>query len=126
MTVNINSAKALNSVVGHEITHVLEGTGEFYTALESMVTEYAKSKGEYNARLTELRSLYADVDGYKGADGHEKIKKELVADLVGDYIFTDSEFINRLSVENRNVLEKIYDELKYLCRVATAGSKELR
>ena len=126
VTVNINSAKALNSVVGHEITHVLEGTEEFYTALESMVTEYAKSKGEYNARLTELRSLYADVDSYKGADGHEKIKKELVADLVGDYIFTDSEFVSRLSVENRNLFEKIYDELKYLCRVATAGSKELR
>ena len=26
VTVNINSAKAINSVVGHEITHVLEGT----------------------------------------------------------------------------------------------------
>lgn len=126
VTVNINSAKALNSVVGHEITHVLEGTGEFYTALESMVTEIAKTKGEYNARLTELRSLYADVEGYKGADGHEKIKKELVADLVGDYIFTDTDFINRLSTENRNVFEKIYDEIQYLCRVATASSKEAR
>lgn len=126
VTVNINSAKALNSVVGHEITHVLEGTGEFYTALESMVTEIAKTKGEYNARLTELRSLYADVEGYKGADGHEKIKKELVADLVGDYIFTDTEFIKRLSTENRNLFEKVYDEIQYLCRVATAGSKEAR
>ena len=28
--------------------------------------------------------------------------------MVGDYIFTDSEFINRLSVENRNLFEKIY------------------
>ncbi len=126
VTVNINSAKALNSVVGHEITHVLEGTGEFYTELESMVTEYAKSKGEYNARLTELRALYADVEGYKGADGHEKIRKELVADLVGDYIFADTDFIRRLSTENRNLFEKIYDEIQYLCRVATAGSKELR
>ena len=126
VTVNINSAKALNSVVGHEIAHVLEGTGEFYTALESMVTEIARSKGEYDTRFRELRSLYENVDGYKGADGHEKIKKELVADLVGDYIFTDTEFIKRLSAENRNLFEKVYDEIKYLCRVATAGSKEAR
>lgn len=50
----------------------------------------------------------------------------MVADLVGDYLFTDKEFVSRLSTENRTVFEKIFDEVKYLCRIATAGSKEAR
>ena len=57
VTVNIDSAKSLNSVVGHEITHVLEGT-ELYTELQNVVVEYAKSKGDYQGRYDSLASLY--------------------------------------------------------------------
>ena len=118
ITLNIDSAKSLNSVVGHEITHVLEGT-ELYDTLKQAVFDYAKSKGEYDSRLSKLTETYKSV---KDAD----IDAELAADLVGDYLFTDSDFIHRLSTENRNVFQKIYDEIKYLCRVVTAGSKEAR
>lgn len=118
VTVNINSKKALNTVVGHEITHVLEGT-EFYTELQKAVTEYAKAKGDYQGRYDSLAKLYKSVED---AD----IDAELTADLVGDYLFTDSDFINNLSTKHRNVFQKIYDEVKYLCKVATAGSKEAR
>ena len=44
----------------------------------------------------------------------------------GDYLFTDPDFIKNLSVTHRNVFQKIYDEIKYLYSVATAGSKEAR
>lgn len=118
VTLNINSKKSLNSVVGHEITHVLEGT-ELYTALQSVVTEYAKTKGDYQSRYDSLAKLY---EGIEGAD----VNAELTADLVGDYLFTDSDFIHNLSTNHRNVFQKIYDEVKYLCKVATAGSKEAR
>jgi len=117
IVLNANSAKALNSVVGHEITHVLEGT-ELYGELQSVVAEYAKTKGEYQSRYDALAELYKDED----AD----IDAELTADLVGDYLFTDQDFVNNLSVKNRNVFQKVYDEIKYLCKVATAGSKEAR
>lgn len=117
ITVNIQSAKALNTVVGHEITHILEGT-ELYDGLQKAVVEYAKTKGEYDSRLAAITKLYEG----KNAD----VNKELVADLVGDYLFTDSDFVARLSTENRNVFQKIYDEIKYLAKVATAGSKEAR
>ena len=113
--ININSAKALNSVVGHEITHVLEGT-EFYDALKNTVVKYAQSKGDYDGRIENLKKLYKAED----------IDSELVADLVGDYLFTDSDFVNKLSAEHRNIAQKIYDEVKYMCKVATAGSKEAR
>ena len=118
VTLNIESAKALNRVVGHEITHVLEGT-ELYQTLQNVVTEYAKAKGDYQGRYDALTKLY---EGVEGAD----INAELTADLVGDYLFSDTDFVNHLSVTNRNMFQKMYDEIKYLCKVATAGSKEAR
>ena len=118
ITVNMDSSKYVNSVVGHEITHILEGT-ELYTELQSVLFEYAKSKNDYQGRYDALMELYKDI-----ADAN--IDAELTADLVGDYLFTDSDFINRLSTEHRNVFQKIYDEIKYLYKVATAGSKEAR
>ena len=113
--VNINSPKYLNTVVGHEVTHVLEGT-ETYNELQKAVFEYAKSKGELDSRRKNLEKLYSEED----------IDSELTADLVGDYLFQDADFIKNLSVKNRNLFQKIFDEIKYLCKVATAGSKEAR
>ena len=120
IAVNIDSNKSLNSVVGHEITHTLENT-EFYTELQQAVKEYAKTKGEYFTRRDEIVSLYKDSNVENVNIGHE-----LTADLVGDYLFTDSDFINNLSTKKPNIFQRIYNEIKYLCKIATAGSKEAR
>ena len=45
---------------------------------------------------------------------------------MGDYLFTDPDFVRNLSTGHRNVFEKLFDEIKYLCKAATAGSKEAR
>jgi hypothetical protein len=85
------------------------------------VYNYAISKeglDSFNARLKATEELYKGMDADPDA--------ELTADLIGDYLFTDTDFINRLSTENRNIFQKMYDEVKYLCKVATAGSKEAR
>lgn len=123
IALNIDSSKALNSVVGHEITHILEGT-ELYSALQEVVKQYATTKGEYSERMQSLRKLYTGV--YKGTDFDAKLQAELTADIVGDYLFSDSDFINSLSTEQPNLFKKIYNEIKYLYKVATAGSKEAR
>lgn len=115
---NVDSHKALNSVVGHEITHVLEGT-ELYAELQSAIKEYATTKGEYDARLKEITALYEGVEG-------ANIEAEITADLIGDYLFTDSDFISKLSTEKPNIFKKIFEEIKYLVKVATAGSKEAK
>ena len=115
ITLNIQSTKALNKVVGHEITHVLEGT-EVYTELQQAVKDYATTKGEYDTRLDELKKLYEGVEG-------TNIENELTSDLIGDYLFTDEEFINRLSSEKPNIFKKIYEEIKYLVKTVT-GTKE--
>ena len=113
VTLNVQSSKAWQSVVGHEITHVLEGT-DAYTELRNALYKYAESKGELESRKSNLTELYKNMD----AD----IDAELTADLVGDYLFSDKDFINHLT-ENRTLFQKIYDEIKYLCKVATG--KEL-
>lgn len=123
ITLNTQSPKYLNTVVGHEITHVLEGT-ELYNALQDSVIEFAKSKGEFATRMQSLRDLY--TGNYKGVDFDTKLKEELTADLVGEYLFTDTDFINNLSTKSPNVFKRIYNEIKYLCKIATAGSKEAR
>ena len=109
VTLNIQSAKAWQSVVGHEITHVLEGS-EHYETLQQALFKYAESNGELASRKSTLTELYKDMD----AD----IDAELTADLVGDYLFSDSKFIKGLTT-NKNLFQKIYDEIKYLCKVAT-------
>ncbi len=74
--------------------------------------------------MQSLRELYTGV--YKGAGFDVRLQEELTADIVGDYLFTDSDFINNLSAEQPTLFKKIFDEIKYLCKVATAGSNEAR
>lgn len=118
ITINIESKNALNSVVGHEVTHVLEGS-KLYAELQQAVKEYATTKGDYESRLAETTELYKNI---KGAN----IENELTSDLIGEYIFTDTDFVNSLSTTKPNIFQKIYNEIKYLYKLATAGSKEAR
>ncbi len=124
IAINISSSKALNTIVGHELTHALEGS-ELYDALKDVVVEYAKTTGDYNSHIAALKQIYSGKKGYE-TDLDAKAERELVADLCGDYLFSDTDFISRLSVKNRNLFQKIYDEIKYLAKLATSGSKEAR
>ena len=102
-----------------------------YESLEKALVNYAKSKksaggvSEYEERYKQAIKLYADKEGYTGADGDAKIQKEVVADLVGDYLFQDEAFVRHLS-QDGNLFQKIYDEIMYLCKLATAGSAEAK
>lgn len=121
IVLNYDSPRALNTTVGHEITHVLEKAG-VYKELSSAVRNYAISKEgleKYNARIKEAEKIYR---GKKNTTA----EGEVTADLIGEYLFTDYEFISNLSTSNRNVFQKIYDEIKYMVKIATAGSNEAR
>lgn len=136
IVLNLESSAVLETTVGHEITHALEGT-EHYEVLKNVIKEYAELKGVYADKYSSLESIYSkkDADGniLKDENGNTvwirddvDIDSEVVADLVGEYLFTDADFINNLSVKHRNVFQKVYDEIKYLVKVATAGSEEAR
>ncbi len=67
VTVNIDSAKALNSVVGHEITHILEGKAIERTKLSLArknadgIEVYETSQDIMNLTWAERKSKYLDV-----------------------------------------------------------------
>ena len=113
--INVDSAKALNTIVGHETTHLLEGTAE-YKELQDAIFNYAKTKGDFDSRQASLYSLYKDI---KGAD----VNSELTADLVGDYLFTDNNFISELSTQKPTVFQKIKELIDDLV-VRFKGTKE--
>lgn len=123
VAINMESKKAFNTVVGHEITHVLEGSPDLYNAMAESIKGFADAKGIYQSMYDTAYEGYKDV--YKGLSEEEydkKIEKEVVADLVGDYIFTDIDFVRNLSTKNRNVFQKVYDEIKYFLKRVTTGS----
>ena len=121
IVLNMDSPRLLQTTVGHEISHVLENA-KVSKELSEAVKNYAISKeglDKYNARIKEAEELY------KG-DVNTTPESEVVADLIGEYIFTDADFVNNLSAQNQNLFMKIFDEIKYMCKIATAGSKEAR
>lgn len=113
--INVDSNKALNSIVGHETTHLLEGTKE-YNELQDAIISYAKTKGDYQNRIDTLNEVYK---GVKGAN----IKNELTSDLVGDYLFNDQEFVNDLSTKKPSLFKKIKNLIDDLV-VKFKGTKE--
>lgn len=115
--INVDSDKALNTIIGHETTHLLEGTNE-YKALQQIVKEYATTKGEYDSRWKQITKLYEGTNA--------NLENEITADLVGDYLFTDEQFINNLSTKEPNVFKRIYEYIKHAYKMATAGSAEAR
>lgn len=115
ITVNLDSPKAWDFIVGHEVTHALEGTAE-YTALADAVKVYAQTKGDYDSRRADIASLYAE-----GTD----VDSELTADMVGE-LFGDEQFVSELSVKHQNVFQRVFAEIKHLYKMVTAGSKEAR
>lgn len=117
IVINIDSPRALFTIIGHEMTHAIEGNKN-YDKFKDVIVGYAKSIGVYDQYKAEVERVY---DGRK-AD----IDKEIVAFLTGDYGFTDKAFIEKLSAEQPSVFKQVYDYIKYLCKLVTAGSKEAR
>lgn len=114
---NVKSPKWLEMLTGHEVTHALE-KGKHYDKLSKAVKAFAQAKGEYDARLADALNRYAGVEA--------SAEREVIADLIGEYVFSGSDFIMDLAVKDRNVFQRVYDQIKYLCKVVTAGSKEAR
>lgn len=115
--INVDSDKALNTIIGHETTHLLEGTKE-YQSLQNIVKEYAKNKGDYDSKYNQINSLYQGTNA--------NVDNEVTSDLVGDYLFTDEDFIKNLSAKEPTVFQKVYDYIKHVYNLVTAGSKEQR
>lgn len=114
--INIDSPKALNKIIGHETTHLLENTSE-YQELQDMAIAFAKVKGEYDNRLQTISEIYKGVKA--------NILNEFTSDLVGDYIF-DTKFLQELANQKPTLFQKIYNYIRHLANKVVAKSVEAR
>lgn len=115
---NMDAKKSLNSLAGHEIMHTLE-QAKHNSEFQDAIFKYAQTKGEHDDAWASVQRRYSNLT-------EEQQKQELAADLVGSYIFGDTDFVKSLSTEKPNVFQKIYNEIKYLWKMATAGSAQKR
>ena len=121
IVLNAQSNRALNFVVGHEITHKLEGT-KHYEKLQKLLFEYAKD--EYDSRFKKRSGQYSNQ--FEADDKYKtKVDQEVTGDLVGDYIFNDKGFIDHLA-KDQNVFQQVWNEIKHMAKIATAGSEQAR
>ena len=111
---NWQSGKLNEVITGHELTHFLQGA-DSYQALRDTVIDYAKANGIYDERMEGIRSVYAEGTDYDG---------ELVADLVGEKLFSDPDFVHTLATQNKPLAQKIYDGIKHLCKMAFGTPQE--
>ena len=121
IVLNAQTERALNFVVGHEITHNLEKT-KHYGSLQKILIEFAGD--DYTARFNERQGQYANKFA-QDEKFNSKVNMEVTGDLVGDYLFTNKDFVTHLA-KDRNVFQRVWDEIKYFCKIATAGSEQKR
>lgn len=118
--INPQSKDAINYVLGHETTHLLESTQE-YTKLQEMIVKYAQQKGIYEEALENIKSRYSNI-----LETNEEFMQELTSDLSSRILFSDEAFIQELSVKEPNIFQKFYDFIKHTLKMTTAGSKEAK
>jgi hypothetical protein len=118
IVLNVKSPKYLETLTGHELYHGIQAA-KLDGNLKKALKAFAEARGEYETRLKEKQ------DKYKGIDGADP-EGEVMADLLGKYVFEGRDFIMELATKDRNVFQKLYDGVKHLVKLATAGSKEAR
>lgn len=117
--VNIDSKKPLMQTVGHEITHNTE-SAKSYGKMKDALFAYAKTKGIDAQTLVDMAIL--EYEGIENAVA----EKEVVADLVGEMLFTDDAFVEHLAKTDTNVFKSLWNDIKHLLKMATPGSQEAK
>lgn len=123
IVLNVNSQRALNFILGHELTHRLELTGH-YGDLAKVVMEYAATRSDFESKYGEVKRKYKSMYN-QDASFEQNVQKEFVAEMVGEF-FTDKAFVKHLYTSNSNAFTRLFNEIKHLYKLATAGSKEAR
>lgn len=112
--INADTSSAIETILGHETTHFLEGTNE-YQEFQTLITEYAKNNGKYDTLRKNVEELYKDIEG---AD----IDAEITAELTGK-LFSDANFLSNLS-QNKSLFDKVKDFIEELITKFTGTDEE--
>lgn len=122
IVINAKTKRAMNVLLGHEITHTLEKSGH-YKSMQKILLGYAESKGELESRRKDRAGTH-DTVFENDPKIKEMIDMEVTADLAGDYFFTNKDFIQHLLTKDKNIFQKAWDEVKYLAKMATGGEQK--
>ena len=120
IVLNVESSKLTRALLGHEVWHTFKGT-KYESRITQLINSYAqtvKGKDKYGALKSGKGEAYQNI---LGADA----QTELTGDLIGEYIFSDEAFVKHLT-QDRNVFQKIFDEIKYMLKMVTTGSEQER
>lgn len=101
-----NEALADYVVMGHELTHALEGTeeyGEYAKFIESELESRGVSIAAVKADITRVYAEHGKILDDLGAE------KELIAMYTAKHLFDDQVVINRLAVEKPNLFQRIWE-----------------
>jgi hypothetical protein len=119
IVLNIDSKNPLMVTVGHEVTHDTEST-KTYDKMKKALFAYANTKGiDVQSRIEMAKMVY---EGTENANAEQ----EVVADLVGEMLFTDDAFVDHLARTDTNVFQNLWNDIKNLVKMATPGSKEAK
>ena len=119
IALNVKSKAFMQTVIGHELAHTFEGDKKYYNKLAQLLNSFdkgVKGKEAYDAQKSAFDKRYENIAGANA-------QNELNAELLGEYVFSDEDFIKHLT-QDRNVFQKIYDNIKYMLKYATAGSQQ--
>ena len=118
---NYNSKRNLHWTVGHETGHAVEETGHYKAMQEALFKHAIAKEGleKFNARLKEKEQVYKNKK-------NTTPEAELANDLLGEYVFTDYEFVRNLAKTDRTAFDKAFDTIKHLYKLAVAGSTQQR
>ena len=120
---NLSETEMLNVVVKHEMTHRFEGTKE-YEAYAERAIKNIESKYNINAIEQGIREDYASILNTTPEEvSAETVRSEMVAKYTEE-LFTDIEAVEKLYNEDKNLFNKIYDNIKSLIKMYGAKNIE--
>lgn len=124
--INLDAVNRLETVVGHEMTHLIEkvargkATGEYGDYRKSLF-EYAEKKGDLEKIRKEFERLYKDQNLTQ-----EELDQEITAELSGRYLFSDEKFLKLVAEDRANTKIRDFIDDLVVKFTGTEEEKQLR
>lgn len=120
--INAESENPLAQIVGHELTHSLEGTQEYEELKEQVLTRIDKTQDNLEAERNRIRELY---HANKIELDQAGVDEEIVAQYVEQKLLSDEKAITELATARPTVANKIRMWLdKMLAKMGNHRAKE--
>ena len=121
---NPTTDRAVEFVLIHELSHDLKGT-EGYNNLVNLVKEYNDGSTNYQDAFSNIKRMYEEYYKKNGLDLSKlDVNEEAVNDILGTALGTQ-EFVNRITQQDRNFAQKIYDWVKRQINIYKSENREL-